>query len=211
LIGSELDDPRSSPVFKGIKHYFGVYDQTQDFDLRMERWYQKRIPGMRQWSAVRSLSGLIVERILTRRYPELSRVQRSCHSVHFEKGEIVPCGRCSKCQGILLFLLANQVDPTILGYKKEATLTLPGRLAEGKLRLDGDERDHAIFLSKLPGLPGKQNCHVETIHLNKSTCDIELVPERFRVPLLRIMSDYANGFSRLEGNSWIPVRSPITL
>ncbi len=45
LIGSEFDDPLVSPFFKGIRHYFGVYDQTQDFDLRMEQWYMKRLPG----------------------------------------------------------------------------------------------------------------------------------------------------------------------
>ena len=41
LIGSEFDDPRLSPFYKGIKHYYGVYDQTQDFDLRMEEWYRE--------------------------------------------------------------------------------------------------------------------------------------------------------------------------
>ena len=43
LIGSEFDDPRLAPIYR-IKHYFGVYDQTQDYDLRMEQWYQKRMP-----------------------------------------------------------------------------------------------------------------------------------------------------------------------
>ena len=196
LIGSELDDPRASPLFKGIKHYFGVYDQTQDFDLRMEQWYTKRLPGMRQWSAVRSISGMIVERVLTNRYPELARVQRSCHSCRFEKGKIVPCGHCSKCQGVLLFLLANQVDPSIMEYRKEDVTALPERVAKGALRLDEDEREHSIFLSKLPGLVGKEHSHVETIHLNKPTSDIELIPARFRVPLLKIMKEYTKGFTK---------------
>jgi hypothetical protein len=209
LIGSELDDPRSSSLFRGIKHYFGVFDQTQDFDLRMEQWYRQRIPGMRQWSAVRSLSGLIVERILTKRYPKVASVQRSCHSCHFEKGEVIPCGSCSKCQGVLLFLLANQVDPAIMHYDKQAVLALPERVSEGKLRLDEDERDHAIFLSQLPSLQGKKNSHVETTHLNKPTSDIELIPERFRIPLLKIIAEYTEGFTKLKGNSWIPAKSPI--
>ena len=199
LIGSELDDPRASPLFKGIKHYFGVYDQTQDFDLRMEQWYLKRLPGMRQWSAVRSISGMIVERILTNRYPELARVQRSCHSCRFEKGKIVPCGQCSKCQGVLLFLLANQIDPSIMEYRKEDILALPERLSKGALRLDEDEREHSLFLSKLPGLVGKEYCHIETIHLNKPTSDIELIPTRFRTPLLKILEEYTKGFTKLEG------------
>lgn len=208
LIGSELDDPRSSPLFKGIKHYFGVYDQTQDFDLRMEQWYMKRLPGMRQWSAVRPISGMIVERVLTNRYPELARLQRSCHSCRFEKGKIVPCGHCSKCQGVLLFILANQADPSIMEYRKEDVIALPERVAKGALRLDEDEREHSIFLSKLPGVVGKEHSHIETIHLYKPTSDIELIPARFRRPLLKIMKEYTKGFTKLEGNSWIPVNSP---
>jgi hypothetical protein len=208
LIGSELDDPRVSPFFKGIKHYFGVYDQTQEFDLRMEQWYMKRLPGMRQWSAVRPISGLIVERVLTRRYPQLARDQRSCHSCHFEKDKIVPCGKCSKCQGILLFLLANQVDPSIIEYREEDVTALPKRVAKGVLRLDEDEREHSLFLSKLPGLAGKEYSHIETLHLNKPTGDLELLPARFRDPLLKILAEYTKGFTKLEGNSWKPVNSP---
>jgi len=207
LIGSELDDPRASPLFKGIKHYFGVYDQTQDFDLRMEQWYQKRLPGMRQWSAVRSVSGMIVERILTSRYPEIARLQRSCHSCRFERGKIVPCGQCSKCQGVLLFLLANQVDPSIMEYRKEDVLALPKRLSRGALRLDEDEREHSLFLSNQLGLVGKEYCHIETIHLNKPTSDIELIPACFRAPLLKILEDYTKGFTKLEDNSWKPRHS----
>jgi hypothetical protein len=208
LIGSELDDPRASPLFKGIKHYFGVYDQTQDFDLRMKQWYLKRLPGMQQWSAVRPISGLIVERVLAKRYPELARVQRSCHSCRFEKAKIVPCGQCSKCQGVLLFLLANQVDLSIMEFCAEDIIALPKRVAEGKLRLDEDEREHSIFLAKLPGLVGKEFSHIETIHLNKPTSDIELMPARFRGPLLKIMAEYTKGFTKLEEDSWKPVNFP---
>ncbi|MCW4045474.1 MAG: hypothetical protein NWE94_08170 [Candidatus Bathyarchaeota archaeon] len=211
LIGSELDDPRTLPSFKGIKHYFGVYDQTQDFDLRMEQWYAKRLLGMRQWSAVRPISGMIVERILTKRYPAFARLQRSCHSCRFEEGKIVPCGQCSKCQGVLLFLLANQADPSIMEYRVEDIVALPERVKEGALRLDADEREHSIYLSKLNGLVGKEHPHIETLHLNKPTSDLELVPERFRMPLLRIMLEYTKGFSRLEGDSWVPVDSPTGL
>jgi vacuolar-type H+-ATPase subunit F/Vma7 len=33
LLGSEFDDLRVKPMYKGIKHYFGVYDQHQDYDI----------------------------------------------------------------------------------------------------------------------------------------------------------------------------------
>jgi len=206
LIGSEFDDPRMSPYFAGIRHFFGVYDQMQDFDIRMEQWFSKRMPGMRQWSAVRSISGMIVESILTSRYPELARLQRSCHSCRFDHDALLPCGKCSKCQGVVLFLLANNVDPSIMGYQKEDIEALPARIALGALRLDEDERDHSLYLAKLsPNLKGKEHAHVETIHLHKPTSDLELVPARFRFPLLKILTKHTKGFTTLKEGSWVPI------
>ena len=209
LIGSEFDDPRMSSYFAGIRHFFGVYDQTQDFDVRMEQWFSKRMPGMRQWSAVRSISGMIVERILTSRYPELARVQRSCHSCRFDHGDYLPCGKCSKCQGILLFLLANNVDPSIMGYSEADVSALSARIAQGNLRLDEDEKNYALFLAKLlPNLKDQETFHIETIHINKPTSDVQLLPARFRLPLLEILIKYTKGFSILKGESWVSVSKP---
>jgi len=210
LIGSEFDDPRLSTFYNGVKHYYGVYDQTQDFDIRMEEWYSKRMPGMRQWSAVRPISGLIVERILTKRYQNLARSQRSCHSVHFEGKSLLPCGKCSKCLGIMLFLCANDVDPTIVGYREEDVTLLSTRLAKGALRLDEDERDHAIFLASKFGLciNGTRHNHVESVHLHGSTGDLKLVPVQFRNSLLQIIKQYTNGFSKLDEDTWIQTSDP---
>ena len=212
LIGSEFDDPRMFPYFADIRHFFGVYDQTQDFDTRMAQWFSKRMPGMRQWSAVRPISGLIVERILTRRYPELARLQRSCHSCRFQHGTLLPCGKCSKCQGILLFLLANNVDPAIMGYCNEDVAALPDLIAQGNLRLDEDEKNYALFLAKLlPSLKDQETRHIETIHLHKPTSDLNLMPARFRSPILKILEKYTTGFSTLKDESWIKTLFPSDL
>lgn len=212
LIGSEFDDPRLSPYFAGIRHFFGVYDQTQDYDLRMEQWFSKRMPGMRQWSAVRSISGLIVERILTKRYPELARLQRSCHSCHFEHGTLIPCGKCSKCQGVLLFLLANQVDPSIMGYTKTDVETLPARISQGNLRIDNDEKNLALFLTKLVStLEDLEIRHIETIHLYKPTGNLQLMPTCVRSRILKILKEYTNGFSKLKDKKWIAAPPPLEL
>ncbi|MCW3995505.1 MAG: hypothetical protein NWE98_05075 [Candidatus Bathyarchaeota archaeon] len=210
LIGSEFDDPRLSPYYKDIKHYYGVYDQTQDFDLRMEQWYQKRMPNMRQWSAVRPISGLIVERILTSRYPQLAKNQRSCHSCHFQNSEIIPCGSCSKCLGIQLFLRANNIDPAMMGYSKRDISLFAERFAKGGLRLDEDEREHAAFLAgKLdPSVQGIEHAHVETIHLHKGTGDLQLIPKRYRKALLNIIEQYTKGFTKLENDVWVPAAEP---
>ena len=212
LIGSEFDDPRTSLYFGGIRHFFGVYDQTQDFDARMERWLSERMPGMRQWSAVRSISGLIVERILTSRYPELARLQRSCHSCRFDQSDLLPCGKCSKCQGILLFLMANKVDPTIMGYDHDDIVALPERIAEGNLRLDEDEKNYALSLSGLSPNPNDlKTGHIETIHFHKQTSDLQLLPARFRSKIIRILAKYTKGYSILRDESWVEVSKPSDL
>ncbi len=210
LIGSEFDDPRLAPIYRGIKHYFGVYDQTQDYDLRMKEWYQKRMPTMRQWSAVRPISGLIVERILTRRYPILAGVQRSCHSCRLKDGEVVPCGDCSKCLGIQLFLQANGADPTALNYSKRDVELFAQRFNQGGLRLDEDEREHAAYLASRYGVvvKGKENPHVESIHLYKATADLQLVPMQFRGKLMGIIEQYTNGYTKLDGEKWVPAQAP---
>jgi len=211
LIGSEFDDPRMSSYFAGIRHFFGVYDQTQDFDVRMEHWFSKRMPGMLQWSAVRTISGMIVERILTSRYPEMARLQRSCHSCRFNHDDLLPCGKCSKCQGVLLFLLANNVDPSIMGYSETDVSALPVRIAEGNLRLDEDEKNYALSLAKLSPNLNQETRHVETIHINKPASSLQLVPAHFRAPILEILMKYTKGFSTLKGESWVAVPEPSAL
>ena len=209
LIGSEFDDPRTAPYFKGIKHFFGIYDQSQDFDLRMERWFSKRIKGLRQWSLVRSISGLIVERILTSRYPKLAQLQRSCHSCHFHNKKLVPCGKCSKCQGILLFLLANKVNPKLLGYTKENVALLPNLLVKGNLKLDEDEKNFALFLSKMsPNLKNNKINHIETIHIHRNASDLELIPIHFRLSIINILKKYTKGFSIIKKETWINSPQP---
>ena len=211
LIGSEFDDPRVSSYFAGIQHFFGVYDQTQDFDVRMEQWFSKRMPGIRQWSAVRTISGMIVERILTSRYHVMARLQRSCHSCRFNHNDLLPCGKCSKCQGVLLFLLANNFNPSIMGYSEADVSALPARVAEGNLRLDEDEKNYALFLAKLLPNMNPETRHIETIHLNKSTSDLQLLPVHFRKPLLEILMKYTKGFSTLKRDSWVVAPEPSDL
>ena len=205
LIGSEFDDIRVKPFYLGILHYFGVYDQHQDYDSLMNGWYSKRLKGLYQWSAVRNISGLIVERILTKRYPKLASLQRSCHSCHFENKEIIPCGVCSKCTGVLLFLLANKIDPKIMKFKDEDIKLFAKRVDPRNLRLDKDEKNHSFYLigigDKSSGM--KPIDHVEKIHINQDSCDLELMPDHLKKDVLKIIKQYTNGYCELKNENWI--------
>jgi len=205
LLGNEFDDIRSNPEFLGITHYYGIYDQHQDYDLLMNNWYAKRIPGLLQWSTVRNISGLIVERILVKRYPELAENQRSCHSCHFEKKEIIPCGNCSKCMGVLLFLLANKIDPSIMNFKQKDISSFLKRVDTSNLRLDQDEKNQSFYLigekSNIPKVKPVE--HVEKIHINSKTCNLDLIPDHLKTPLLKIIKRYTTGYCRLINKKWI--------
>ena len=206
LLGSEFDDLRYETKYKEIKHYFGVYDQHQDYDVLMNHWYQKRIPGLHQWSALRNISGLVDQNILVRRYPDLAKQQRSCHSCHIKNGIIYPCGVCSKCLGILLYLLANGIDPTLMNYQKKDIDNFYRTVGASTLKLDKDEKDQSFYLLKQQGSIPKVQCvdHIQQIHIHPSTCDPNLYPPQFRDGLLRILEEYTTGYCVLQNGQWVP-------
>ncbi len=208
LIGSEFDDQRMMPEYLGIPHYYGVYDQHQDFDILMNQWYTKRIPGLVQWSAVRNISCLIVERILVKRYPDLASYQRSCHSCHIINNDVLPCGVCSKCMGVLLFLLANHADPMIMNFSAEDVSLFPQRLQQVNLRLDSDEKEHSLHLyhRNAPSPKEKNIQHIEQIHINPLACDPHYIPAQFRDKLYTILTNYTIGFCKLHNTTWAPLK-----
>ncbi|PNX48453.1 MAG: hypothetical protein BV459_02335 [Thermoplasmata archaeon M11B2D] len=205
LLGSEFDDFRSAIQYKGIPHYYGLYDQHQDFDLRMNHWYRTRIPGLSQWSALRNISGLVGQHILVSRYPALAKQQRSCHSCHIKNSIVYPCGQCLKCLGILLYLLAKGTDPTLMKYQRKHIDLFYKNIGAASLSLDQDEKNHSFFLLKQKGSVPKSSCvdHVEKIHVHPSTCDPGLYPASFRMGLLRILEQYTSGYCTLRNGVWV--------
>lgn len=206
LLGSEFDDLRYEIQYKGIQHYFGVYDQHQDYDVRMNQWYEKRIHGLHQWSALRNISGLIDQKILVHRYPTLARQQRSCHSCHIKNGVIYPCGTCSKCLGILLYLLANEINPNLMNYQQKDIEYFYTHVGTSSLKLDKDEKDQSFFLLKRKGIAPKVSYvdHVEKIHIHTSIGDPHLYPKQFRDGLLKILENYTTGYCMLKNGQWVP-------
>jgi hypothetical protein len=199
--GDEFDDPRSFVPEYGINHYYGIYDQTQSFDLALNSYFESIGYGLKFYSALRSITGLVEENILFNRYPELARLQRSCHSCHEENGQIIPCGRCTKCDGILLFLTANSIDPRIINYKEQDIADFQKTYHERLFRLDRDELDHSKFLIS-KGEYGKFNEHVEKIHEDSEFSNLQLIDERWRDKIVGILKEYTKGFTHLENGEW---------
>ena len=210
LFGNEYDDPRGLTYeYDGIPHYYATYDQSWDFEKYMTRWFAERGLKVRQWSAVRPITGLIVERVLFNRYPKLFKLQRSCHSVHREGDDYVPCGTCFKCNGILTFLLANGIDPTIIKYKSEHVEGLAGRISEGRIRLEEDELEHSLYLIKRRNpdfsLDGKPHWHVEMLHFDGINSGFGAIPRDFRDGVYSLLEPYTKGYVLLRGGRWVRI------
>lgn len=206
--GDEFDDVAGLTFqFRGIRHYYGIYDQTQEFDKYMTRWFAERGIGVKQWSPIRPISGLIVERILAKRYPHMLKLQVSCHSPRLENNTVVPCGRCYKDTGIMLFLLANGIDPAALRYKKETYADLADRILRFQYRLNESELEHSVYLAnKLWGmrLPrAKYHWHVETMHFDPISSHVDAIPYcELRKRVFDLLEKYTLGYTYLRGNTW---------
>jgi hypothetical protein len=175
----------------------------------MNEWYEKRVPGLYQWSALRNISGLVDQKILVDRYPQLAKQQRSCHSCHNENGKMYPCGTCSKCLGVMLYLLANKTNPAIMNYRKKDIEYFYNNVGASSLKLDKDEKDQSFFLLKGKGTVPVVSFvdHVQKMHVHPTTCDPQLYPEQFRDGLLKILEEYTTGYCRLKNGEWVPVET----
>ncbi|HLH85551.1 MAG TPA: metal-binding protein [Thermoplasmataceae archaeon] len=202
VLGDEFDDPKEMPPFHGIRHYYGIYDQTADFNRYFSKYLRNKGIGTDVWSAVYPISGFMVEKILMERYRNLFSTQRSCHSCHVKDGSIIPCGVCSKCLGIQLFILGGGGDPTRIGYLRIETEKFEEMLRTGRVRLDPDEFEYPN--RKLMGepIPDRLN-HVPGIHILPGENEpLSLVPAQFRAGILKIMSQTSSGFYELSSGGW---------
>jgi len=181
------------------------------FDELMNTWYKKRIGSLKQWSAIRGITGLVEERILFSRYKHLGLLQRSCHSCHIKKEEVIPCGSCSKCRGVLLFLLANRINPLLINYKQEHIRRIQRDIKEKRLddlKLDDDEKNKCLHLIKqnTNNEDADNVKHVTQIHVDERYCDPSMIPERFRDKILNILEEYTDGYCILEKNKWVTIK-----
>ena len=71
VVGNEYDEP-GDWTYLGVPHHFGIYDQTQEFDWKMTKYYKERGLGMEHFSVVRPLSSFSEELIIAKRYPHFN-------------------------------------------------------------------------------------------------------------------------------------------
>ena len=126
IIGNEYDTTMREN-FEGIPHYLALFDQSRYFDNGLTRYYMKKGWNVFQFSLLRSLSELLILKILTKRYPELQVHQVSCHAASIRENRAYPCGKCEKCRRIVSMLSVLDVPPENCGYSSQ-------QISEGLLK-----------------------------------------------------------------------------
>ncbi|UCG81845.1 MAG: creatininase family protein [Desulfobacterales bacterium] len=211
LIGDEFDTTHRLS-FKGINHYDGLYDQSRYFDDVLTRYFQSKGWNIKQFSVLRPLSELLIEKILVERYPELQSFQVSCHATHYDGDRIRPCGYCEKCRRIVGMLLAIGTDPKECGYSAEQIERCLKDLPKKGINQETEAAEHMTFLLKEKGLisgasigsaQANERGEIMKLRFDREKSPIEGIPVDLRRPLYRICLEHADGAVRRRGKAWL--------
>lgn len=211
VIGDEYDTTVVG-THRGVRHYDGLYDQSRHFDDALSRFFHRKGWALGQFSILRSLSELLIEKILATRYPDLLRQQVSCHATHIEGDRVYPCGKCEKCRRIVGMLTALGAEPTLCGYSPEQIQQCLHALAAGGIHQESDGAAHLAWLlqeqgwisaGSLGNVRARPRPHVLKVRIDRDRAPLEAIPMDLREPLLRIFLEHADGAVRRSGRVWI--------
>ncbi|MGD8444130.1 MAG: creatininase family protein [Desulfobacterales bacterium] len=210
LIGDEFDTTVRKTSF-GIPHFDGLFDQSIYFDQTITNFFMRKGWAVSQFSILRPLSELLIEKILALRYPQLQQFQTSCHATHKEDDRIYPCGKCEKCRRIVSMLLALDVDPANCGYRaSQVENALTGFIQKGISQESSGVRQLGFMLLKkglfVPSEDQKkmfsEQPKVLNLRYDPRLSPMNSIPTDLRVPLLQIFMQYADGAMRRVGKNW---------
>jgi creatinine amidohydrolase/Fe(II)-dependent formamide hydrolase-like protein len=210
LIGDEYDTTVRRTT-QGITHYDGLYDQSIYFDQALSRYFMRKGWNISQFSVLRPLSELLIQKILVERYPDLQRQQTSCHATHKEGDRIYPCGHCEKCRRIVAMIKAIDADPIQCGYSPAQIENCLEILPHKRVSQEVDGARHLFFLLAQKGLidakqllPKAADEHPEILKLrfDSKSSPINSIPGDLRKPLFRIFLKHAGGAVLRSGRNW---------
>jgi hypothetical protein len=213
ILGDENDTTRLKS-HEGIPHYDGLYDQSLYFDSALSRYFSHKGWNISQFSILRSLTEILIEKILVERYHDLQRHQMSCHAAHTTEARIYPCGNCEKCRRIVSLLVAIGADPKWCGYtRKQIDRGLEALKQKGiHQELEDMEALYALLVSRgvlspleespLSPCPEKR---ILRIRVDPIRSPIEGIPEDLRYPLFKIFSEHSYGAMRRKENGWTDI------
>jgi uncharacterized NAD-dependent epimerase/dehydratase family protein len=206
LIGDEYDTTRRCR-YEGIPHFDGLFDQSRYFDLALSGYFACKGWHVDQLSILRPLSEILVQKILTERYPELQRNQTSCHAVSIKNNQVQPCGKCEKCHRIVGMLASLDADPTLCSYTPEQVAACLRALPQRSLHQESATSEHVLNILRKKGMieggeGARPHPEVERLRFDHEHSPVETIPREIREPLLNIYQQHVNGAIRLIEGEW---------
>jgi creatinine amidohydrolase/Fe(II)-dependent formamide hydrolase-like protein len=213
IIGDEFDTSRRVQT-QGIRHYDGLYDQSIWFDDALSAYFQRKGWYICQFSVLRPLSELMIEKVLVKRYPHLQAHQTSCHAAHKAGERIRPCGKCEKCRRIVGMLVALGEDPGRCGYTPgQIQDCLADLFHKGVYTQASAEAGHLFhLLSTADGVrmpaeaasAAKSHPEIMQVRFDLTVSPIHGIPSDLRADLYRIFTECAGGVVERVGKRWQP-------
>jgi len=211
VIGDEFDTSRRTNT-QGIRHFDGLYDQSIWFDNALSAYFQRKGWSICQFSVLRPLSELLIEKILVKRYPHFQEQQTSCHATHKAGDRIRPCGRCEKCRRIVGMLAALGEDPKRCGYTTEhIQACMVALFKKGVYTQASAEAGHLFYLlsqAEAVQMPAdirstvKSHPEIMQVRFDPKASPISGIPADLRPDLYRIFMEHADGAVERSGNHW---------
>jgi creatinine amidohydrolase/Fe(II)-dependent formamide hydrolase-like protein len=218
VVGDEFDTSVRRR-HEGIPHYDGLYDQSVWFDSAMSRYFMRKGWAVSQFSILRPLSEMLVEKVLWNRYPTLGRLQTSCHAVHKADGQMKPCGRCEKCRRVVGMLTVIGADPTKCGYSADQVQDCLKAVALKGVHQEAAGAAHLKFHLQAQGhlskeAPLGEDPHPEVLSLRFDTqrAPFNALPMDLRRPLWALLLQHADGAYVRRGKKWeyvAPLEHPL--
>jgi creatinine amidohydrolase/Fe(II)-dependent formamide hydrolase-like protein len=210
IIGNEYDTTIRS-AFKGITHYHALFDQSRYFDNALTRYYTKKGWSFFQYSLLRSLSELLIVKILAKRYPELQAQQVSCHAAHIKNNRVYPCGRCEKCRRIVAMLSALDASPAGCGYHDKQVKESLKALEINGIKQLGTDAAHLFYLLREKDLIEKNSAsarlaryhpYILKLRYDKERSTFKDIPIQLHKQLLPIYLQYSEGAVQWHNRKW---------
>jgi len=210
IIGDEYDTSRRLS-HRGISHYDGLYDQSRYFDDALTRYFLKKDWGITQFSLLRYLSELLIEKILVERYPHLQQHQMSCHATHIRSKDVFPCGLCEKCRRIVGMLESIGGDPTRCRYTRTQIDYCLKNIFKKGVHQESAGVQHLKYLLNQKGKiilsageRKKLKAHPEIlkVRIDSEHSPYEGIPREIRRSLFNILLAHAEGAVKRRDRLW---------
>jgi creatinine amidohydrolase/Fe(II)-dependent formamide hydrolase-like protein/7-cyano-7-deazaguanine synthase in queuosine biosynthesis len=216
IVGNEYDTTMKSS-FRGITHYQELYDQSRYFDRALTRYYTKKGWNAYQFSLLRSLSELLILKILAGRYPELQKHQVSCHAAHLSEGRVYPCGKCEKCRRIIAMLEALGFQAENCGYSPDQIRQALKAFGEKGVKQLGTDAEHLVHLARKKKLidgrarvakNARSHPYVMKMRFDAERSRLNEVPRQLYQRLTAIYSEYTDGAAMRQARAWVDFDLP---